>query len=294
MTEQIFQFLADDARRLVTIGYKLPEGKIVRVFRKMNGHSREAIEGALSEIKTRGHAEVVAELYRPNGSTEVVARTVVIPADQIEDKPATMGSTPTLFDNYKPAPKQATFKTPAPQPEPAMNQDWKDYALKTELEKVKKLSDELRRVTEERNALDSKVREFEKEMIKKDHELEKAVTAAEGKGTLSGVIKDISSTKESREFALGAIVTAIKTLKGEPVDLMAAPGGAIGAIPEGSNPQTEQYVANIRKWLAKQSPELQQQFYDLVYALTNQGDVPRAIIHITNLLQGNPMTGTNG
>lgn len=292
MTEQIFQFLADDARRLVTIGYKQPDGNIKRIFRKMNGHNREAIEGALSEIKRRGHAEVVAELYRPNGSTEVVARTVVIPADQIEDKPETMGSTPTLFDNYKPAPKQATFKTP--QPEPTMTQDWKDYALKTELEKVKKLSDELRRVTEERNALDTKVREFEKEMIKKDHELEKAVTASQDKGTLSGVVKDIAATKESREFALGAIVTFVKTLKGEPVDIMAAPGGAIGAIPEGSNPQTEQYVANIRKWLVKQSPELQEQFYGLVYALTNQGDVPRAIIHITNLLQGNPMTGTNG
>ena len=86
------------------------------------------------------------------------------------------------------------------------SQSWKDYALKTEQQKVTTLERELAETKAENKDLDRKVREFEKEMIKKDHELEKALNAAERKGGLGGVVDSVSQNPVLVNALLGRLL----------------------------------------------------------------------------------------
>ena len=74
---EIFTYTSTNRRR-VSVGYKLPDGKVVRLHRKIDGEDRDAIQQAIDDVKARGVKEVVVEAYRPNGSAEVICKTFTL------------------------------------------------------------------------------------------------------------------------------------------------------------------------------------------------------------------------
>src|SRR5258708_39060402 len=96
---EIFAYTSTNRRR-VSVGYKLPDGKIVRLYRKLEGHNREAIEQAIDDVKAQGVKEIVIEAYRPNGSAEAICKTFTLPNNSSSPQ-ATVGHVPRpmLFDS---------------------------------------------------------------------------------------------------------------------------------------------------------------------------------------------------
>ena len=284
---EIFAYTSTNRRR-VSVGYKLPDGKIVRLYRKLNGDNREAIEQAIDDVKAQGVKEIVIEAYRPNGSAEVICKTFTLPNNNSSPK-STLGNvaSPMLFDSPEPAPRASTYRS---QPQNSKPMDsWKDYALKTEQEKVGKLEAENRRLLAENKTLDGKVRDFEKEMIKKDHEVEKLAQSVESKSGLSGFVDKAADNPMMMNMLAGLA----SRMMGIPMDQPMNGQPALNNSPELTNAHTEQYLANIRAWLYKQPEDLQEAFYQVVYHLTNARDVKSAALHLVNVLKGNPMTGTH-
>lgn len=271
-------------RRRVSIGYKLPDGKVERLFSKIEGDDDQAIREAIDEVKSRGVKEILVEVYRPNGSTEVICRTFTIPNNgQLTatlgniDQPRTIQSSTHSYQSQNP--KRVNTNS---------NDSWKDYALKTEQEKVSRLESEYRRLVAENKTLDNKVRDFEKEMIKKDHEVEKLTQAIENKSGLNGFVEKAAESPHVMTLLAGMA----SRMMGIPMDQLHGQP-AVSGSPELTQARTEQYLANIRSWLYKQPDDLQEVFYHLVYHLTNAKDVKGAALQLTNVLKGSPMTGTH-
>lgn len=272
-------------RRKVTVGYEL-NGELVRVHRKIDGTDKETIQNAVDELRQRGVSKIVLEVFRPNGNSMLMQKKFELPnnssATMASPKKETgLSGSPTLFP-LPPArekEKPVTKTTQSPQSKSMESTSWKDYALTTEKEKVAKLEAEVRRLSTENRTLDTKVREFEKEMIKKDFELEKMHGQVERKSGLEGVMERAADNPKVMDFIAGLG----SRIFGMPE---AAPQQSLNAAPESTgNPETDQYIANIRAWLVKQPIELQQQFYQLVYEITNSQNVSENIIRFTNLLQ---------
>jgi hypothetical protein len=283
---EIFTYTSTNRRR-VSVGYKLPDGQVQRLYSKIDGDNIETIRQAIDDVKARGVKEVLVEVYRPNGSAEAICKTFTLPNNDSASR-TTLGNVaaPKLIDSPEPAPRVSTYR---PQPQISKPMDsWKDYALKTEQEKVNKLESENRRLVVENKTLDNKVREFEKEMIKKDHEVEKLSHSIENKSGLSGFVDKAAESPHVMTLLAGMA----SRMMGIPMEQMNGQPQVNGS-PELSNPQTEQYLANIRTWLYKQPEDLQEAFYQLVYHLTNSTDVKAASVRLINVLKGNPMTGTN-
>ncbi len=289
---EIFIYIGNNRRR-VSVGYKLPNGQVIRVARKIDGDNQEAIMEAIMQVKDMGANDVIVEIYRPNGTAEVIAKiftlpasTIAMPHGKINNKVGTMGS---LFSDQMPKPQYPRPSSHQSQPNKPMD-SWKDYALKTEQDKVTNLETENTWLKTENKTLDNKVREFEKEMIKKDHEVEKMSQAVESKTGLNGITDRVLNNDRAMDMLAGLA----SRMMGLPVEGVAAQGQLNAPASGSGNPTTEQYLANIRTWLYKQSAPLQEAFYNLVHELTNQPDVMATTVRITNLLKGNTMkTGTH-
>lgn len=282
MTE-IFSYLNGRSRRRITVGYRKENGKMQRIFRKIEGNDHEQISKAVEQIKGMGYKPVL-EIYRPNGSAEIQEKTFTIG----EDGHLEVSEMPLFKKSDESGQKQ---QPRMPNPTDNKSNDWKDYALSQETAKVKKLEQELARVMGERNTLEAKVHEFEKEMIKKDFELEKKEAAIASKSQLGEVVGEVSKNPQAMNLLTGLA----SRLLGIPIDQ--TPGAQQIGTTEGSgNPQTDQYVANIKLWLGKQTPELQEAFYNMVFHLTNNANVPSTVNTMINFLtKGSAMgTGTNG
>jgi hypothetical protein len=132
------------------------------------------------------------------------------------------------------------------------------------------------------------VRDFEKEMIKKDHEVEKLTQAIENKSGLNGFVEKAAESPHVMTLLAGMA----SRMMGIPMDQLHGQP-AVSGSPELTQAQTEQYLANIRSWLYKQPDDLQEVFYQLVYHLTNVKDVKGTALQLINVLKGNPMTGTH-
>ncbi|MBS1981691.1 MAG: TMF family protein [Bacteroidetes bacterium] len=287
---EIFTYTSTNRRR-VSVGYRLPDGKTMRLYRKIDGNDRDAIQQAIDDVKAQGVKEVIVEAYRPNGSAEVICKTFTIPNNGTAPN-TTLGNVvqPKLFDSDERENLTPSFRTQSKISKPMERpfDSWKDYALKTEQEKTSKLENENRRLLAENKTLDTKVREFEKEMIKKDHEVEKLTQSVENKSGLNGFVERAAESPQVMTLLAGMA----SRMMGIPMDqTMGQP--QINGSPELTNPQTEQYLVNIRAWLYKQPEDVQEIFYQLVYHLTNSSDVKAASMRLINVLKGNPMTGTH-
>lgn len=279
---EIFAYIGAN-RRKVTVGYEL-DGELVRVHRKIDGTNQEAIQNAIDELRQRGVSKIVLEVFRPNGNSMILNKKFELPGNSnpapAKLKTETLGSAPPTLFPLPPAKEKAVTKTTqSPQSKSMESTSWKDYALTNEKEKVAKLEAEVRRLSSENKTLDTKVREFEKEMIKKDFELEKMQGQVESKSGLAGTFERIAESPKAVEVLSGIAARIF----GMPET---APQQSLSAAPESTgNPETDQYIANIRAWLVKQPIELQQQFYQLVYEITNSQSVSENILRFTNLLQ---------
>ncbi len=275
-------------RKRVTVGYELPDGKIQREFRKIIGTDTEAITQAIDQVKAMGVKEVILEVFRPNGTAEVLCKTFRVPNDgKINPAPIKpIGNLPLFAD--EPQKNQASPRVSKPiQSNQSTNRssssmDWRDYALKTEQEKVSKLEAELRRVSVQKETLDKQVRDFEKEMIKKDHEIEKLSGQVENKSGLAGFAETVSKSPE----AMNVLSTMAARLLGVEQPQQQLPAASLQGT---GNPTTDQYLANIAGWLVKQPEALQEQFYAMIVELTkaspeDQAIVSKRIITILNFL----------
>ena len=162
--------------------------------------------------------------------------------------------------------------------------DWRDYALKTENEKVSKLEAEVKRLTIKSESLDSRVRDFEKEMIKKDHELEKAQAQLTNKSALQGVAEQAMNNPQAMTILSGLASRILGLPDPQQPQLQQ------GALQGTGNAETDEFLANIGKWMVGQPIELQHQFYALIVELTKtkEGDptaVSSRIINIINFLK---------
>lgn len=285
MIEQIFAYIASNPRHRVSVGFKLPDGKIVRIHRKIMGDDRQRIAGAIDEVKAKGAKEIAVEIYRPNGSAEVLSKLFIIEVNQAT--PNALGSIPNdppnLFSNpgaivapYLPPVKPTKPQPPKPMAMATEPQSWKDYALQTEQGKVAELKAELEKYKLKAEDLDHKVREFEKTMIQKDFEIQKLNALAEGKNGLNGVVDKITSSPP----AMQTVANIINKLMGMP-SMNQLPAGS----PELEDSKPDQYVANIKNWIFKQPEPIQDKFYELVFQLTNMKDVPGTMEKILNLLK---------
>jgi hypothetical protein len=282
-------------RRRVSIGYKTPDGKLQRMFSKIDGTDGEAIRDAIAEVSRHGVKEILVEVYHPNGSALIIGRTFSIPnndqlkstlgnVDQFNSTLGNIDQTRTIQSSPRPySPSNSTRVNTT-----SSNDSWKDYALKTEQEKVSRLESEYRRLVAENKTLDNKVRDFEKEMIKKDHEVEKLTQAIENKSGLNGFVEKAAESPHVMTLLAGMA----SRMMGIPMDQLHGQP-AVSGSPELTQAQTEQYLANIRSWLYKQPDDLQEVFYQLVYHLTNVKDVKGTALQLINVLKGNPMTGTH-
>ncbi|HEY8936699.1 MAG TPA: hypothetical protein VIM65_15830 [Cyclobacteriaceae bacterium] len=281
---EILTYIGENRRR-ATIGYEL-DGKMIRLFRKLDGADRQAVEDAIQHVRNKGVDKVVIEVYRPNGNAMVLAKKFYLPngKDLKEKSDKSLGN-PTLFDlpmtNDSSRMTNDFVKAAKNKPQPTKSMEsnttsWKDYALKSEQEKVAKLEAEVKRLSIKNESLDSKVREFEKEMIKKDHEIEKFQGQVESKSGLSGFVEKASENPAMMNFLAGIG----SRLFGMPE---VGSHAALNA-PASMNPQTEQYITNISTWLQKQPMELQDQFYQLVHAITNTSNVSENISKLINLI----------
>jgi hypothetical protein len=278
---EILAYIGNNRRR-VTVGYKLPDGKVIRAHRKIDGQDRTSIEQAIEDVKATGVNEVLIEVYRPNGTAEVICKTFTLPnTGTVSAKP--LGAAPTLFGDQeptgrKPLVKQIVQRNPLPQNNrPMETQSWKDYALKTEQDKVSKLEAEVKRLTIENKSYDTRIRDFEKEMIKKDHELEKLQVQITSKSGLGGFLERAAENPQMANVLSGIA----SRLLGLPENSQAS----LNASNASANPHTEQFVANIRAWMEKQPMELQEQFYQLVYEVTNTPTPSETILQLINLIK---------
>ncbi|MCZ8020226.1 MAG: hypothetical protein O9302_03345 [Cyclobacteriaceae bacterium] len=265
---------ANRDRRKVTLGYKLANGKIVRVYRKIDGHDAETIKTNIEQLFEQGCLEVLAEVYRPNGSAYKLTRTFIVQKN---------GGVKSLGNLPKPAPEFFDkTKTPTQTPTPTktnnnMN-DWKDYALAQEKSRVQKLEEEVRRLLNDNRSLDTQVRQFEKDMIKKDFELEKLSSQLNSKSALGGIVDKISESDKAIDVLAG--------IAGRLFNIETQNQGQ--ALPEGQQnyqPKTQQYIQNIGTWLNKQPEELQDQFYRMIYLTTNDKEVSATILKLINILE---------
>lgn len=259
-------------RRSVDICYTLPDGRKEKLYRKLDGSNSEAIKATIDELKARGIKNIIVDVYKPNGTAKVFDRSFTI-NNTTNPRPVSkpiqsnaMGSLP-LFETpniHKPIPMES----------------WKDYALQTEREKVAKLEAENAKLKTENKSLDDKVRDFEKEMIRKDHEVQNLSRTVESKSGLNGFVEKASENP-----------MVMNMLAGLATRMLGLPDAAQPALPEraGSpellNPKSEQYIANIKTWLYKQPDEMQDTFYHLVYEVTNSKDVAGTCYKLINLLQ---------
>ncbi|MFY7917673.1 MAG: hypothetical protein ACOVOF_00005, partial [Chryseotalea sp.] len=190
---------ANRDRRKVTLGYKLANGKIVRVYRKIDGHDAETIKTNIEQLFEQGCLEVLAEVYRPNGSAYKLTRTFIV---QKNGGVKSLGNlpkpTPELFDKTK-----TPTQTPTPTKTNNNMNDWKDYALAQEKSRVQKLEEEVRRLLNDNRSLDTQVRQFEKDMIKKDFELEKLSSQLNSKSALGGIVDKISESDKAIDVLAG-------------------------------------------------------------------------------------------
>jgi hypothetical protein len=267
---------ANRDRRKVTLGYKLNNGKIVRVYRKLDGHDAESIKKNIEQLFEHGCNEVLAEVYRPNGSAYKLTRTFIL---QKNGEVRSLGNLPKpatdLFEKETPP-----IKTPSPTPtktNTTMN-DWKEYALAEEKNKVSKLENEVRRLLNENKSLDDQVRQFEKDMIIKNFELEKLTTQVSSKSGLSGIVEKISESDKAIDVLAGIAGRLFN------IDTQ----NQTQALPQNQQeyqPKTQQYIQNIGAWLNKQPEELQDQFYRMIYLTTNDKEVSATILKLINILE---------
>jgi hypothetical protein len=286
---------ASTNRRRVSVGYKLPDGTVERLYSKIEGSDQEAVRQAIDDAKRRGVREILVDVYRPNGTSEKICKSFTVPNDNSFDNSSqqTLNNISIGLDTPAPALTKTTYR-PQPQNSRPVNHQsekrdsWKDYALKNEQEKVGKLESENRRLIAENKTLDNKVRDFEKEMIKKDHEVEKLAQAIENKSGLNGFVDKAAESPHVMTLLAGMA----SRMMGIPMEQL--PGQqTVNGSPELTSAQTEQYLANIRTWLYKQPEDVQEAFYQLIYHLTNSNDVKGAALRLTSVLKGNPMTGTH-
>jgi hypothetical protein len=266
---------ANKDRRKVTLGYNHENGKILRVYRKLDGHDSETLKKYIEQLFEQGCNEVLAEVYRPNGSAYKLSRTFIL---QKNGEVKTLGNlpkpAPELFD--KPKPKTQDAPNPSTKTNTNMN-DWKDYALATEKNRVTKLEEEVRRLLHDNKTLDEQVRQFEKDMIKKDYELEKMTMQANSKSGLGGLVEKISENDKAIDVLAG-IAGRLFNIN-QPNQTQALPDG------QDVNPQTQEYINQIAAWLKKNPIELQTQFYRMVYLVTNSKEVSANILQVINLLE---------
>lgn len=274
---EIFSYIGSSFRR-VTVGFRDSEsGKTRRLYRKLDGANHQLITDAVNKVRQHGHEPVVLEVYRPNGSAEILCKVFLIARDGSVQS-TSVDRTSTASER-----KNSQVMATTTQQTKSMETSWKDYALKTEQEKVSKLEAELRRVNAENRTLDHKVREFEKEMIKKDHELEKKEAAITTRSSLEGVIERVSSNQNMMNLFAGVASRVL----GMP------PASESALRQEGEPSTTQQYIQNIGQWLSRQPTDAQEAFYQMVFHLTNQKDIRSAAMHLTNVLKGAPMSGTH-
>lgn len=265
---------ANRDRRKVTLGYKLANGKIVRVYRKIDGHDAETIKTNIEQLFEQGCLEVLAEVYRPNGSAYKLTRTFIVQKN---------GGVKSLGNLPKPAPEFFDkTKTPTQTPTPTktnnnMN-DWKDYALAQEKSRVQKLEEEVRRLLNDNRSLDTQVRQFEKDMIKKDFELEKLSSQLNSKSALGGIVDKISESDKAIDVLAG-IAGRLFNIETQ------NQGQALPESQQNYQPKTQQYIQNIGTWLNKQPEELQDQFYRMIYLTTNDKEVSATILKLINILE---------
>jgi hypothetical protein len=176
--------------------------------------------------------------------------------------------------------QQATSHQPAT--------SWETYALQQEQIKVADLKTEVERLKTENKTLDTKVREFEKEEIRKQNELEKMTEQATSKSGLGSVVKGIAEDPESKKLIIETVGAIAAAFRGDP-----AP--ALGAAASTGNPTIDAYLDGIAKWLLKQPEALQEQFMGMVSMVSQpEAGKPNAVserlITIINYLQnGTPL-----
>jgi len=257
-------------KRSVDLCYRLPDGRKEKAYRKLDGSQIEAVKAAIDELKGRGVGSIVVDVYKPNGTAKVFDRsfTITNTAQRPAIKPVSnepMGALPL-------------FETPKIQ-KPVQMESWKDYALQTEREKVAKLEAENAKLKTENKSLDDKVRDFEKEMIRKDHEVQNLSRTVESKSGLNGFVEKASENP----MVMNMLAGLASRMMGLSVEQTALPQHA--GSPELLNAKSEQYVANIKTWLYKQPDDTQDTFYHLVYEVTNASDVVGTCYKLINLLQ---------
>lgn len=224
----------------------------------LEGDVRQLIEDLLINNK-----EVVADAYKPNGSSKKFDRSLTFTKEE------SLGSIEPLFQE----PEFTRTKSNPVMVEPT---SWKDYALTTEQNKNTKLERELAELRTENKDLDNKVREFEKEMIKKDHEIDKLTGSVEQKTGLAGFATTITNSPEAMNIISG--------LAAKILNVPAAPTTQTPAV-QLEDSTTERYIANIKAWLYKQSDERQEKFYALVYNVCKSKDIENLIDQLLNVTE---------
>ncbi len=277
--DEVLEYVSG-GRRSADICYLLGDGEKEKLFRKMD--NREAIERAIDGLKDRGIQTIVVDVYKPNGTARVFDRSFTLHTEDEKrrsSKPLYGAPAPSL-QPFESAPK-ATPITQQPNME-----SWKDYALQTERDKVAKLEAENASLKTENKSLDEKVRDFEKEMIRKDHEVENLSKTVESKTGLNGFVD-----KASENPAIMNMLTGLASrMLGLPAEAMLGQSALSQGSPELLNPKTDQYIANIRAWLYKQPEDLQDHFYQLVYELTNAPHVALTLEKLLNLVKNGTTT----
>ena len=280
MRSEILTYISGN-RKVVDISYELPDGKKTKVHRKMEGNNGEGIKQAVQDLKDRGVKTIVLDVYRPNGSAKMFDRSFTI-KNEVEDKLAPINSNQNFgsLPLFQSPPKQSLRKPIETKP----MESWKDYALQTERDKVAKLEAETAKLKTENKILDTKVRDFEKEMIRKEHEVQSLAKSVESKSGLNGFV-DKAVENPAMMNMLAGIASRLMGIPGEPMNggqpMLLQPGES----QEHSNSKVDQYITNIKTWLYKQPEQVQDHFYELVYQLTNSKDVTGAMQKFTNLLR---------
>jgi hypothetical protein len=247
-------------KRSADVCYLLHDGSKAKVCRKLSDVA--AIKSAIEDLKSRGIQKIVIDVFRPNGTGKVFDRSFTIQNDVSKD-PEQRPS--TSYNNHQPIQQQKPMES------------WKDYALQTEREKVSKLETEVAKLRTENKSLDGKVRDFEKEMIRKEHDLENLNRTVESKSGLSGLIEKASENP--------AMLTMLSGLAGRLLGLPPEGSQALLGSPELMNAKTEQYINNVRAWLYKQPDAIQDNFYILLFEITNSKDVAITIQRLINLVK---------
>ncbi len=271
-------------RRSADVCYRLPDGRKEKLYRKLDGSDREAIQGAVNELKDRGVKTIIVDVYKPNGTSKVFDRSFTISNARQVNRPSR--SKPLSG----PTPQRGTLQhveTPLPMTSKIQPmENWKDYALQTEREKVAKLEAENLRLKAENKTLDEKVRDFEKEMIRKEHDLQNLSKTVESKSGLNGFVDKATESP--------AIMNMLTGLASRMLGLPPEPNAPVlQGSPELINPKADQYLTNIRTWLLKQPEDLQDNFYSLVFELTNAKDVSSTIQKLLNLFRNGTTMPTN-